>query len=95
MKIFKAKLVFKRKRSDERKVRCVVAAFKKMFKKGIDFKESYAGTARWNTVVLVITLTVFYDFPLYLINIIAFFLHGRLAPAERIYMTFLNEQNKT
>ena len=46
MKIFKAKLVFKRKRSGKRKVRCVVAAFKKLLKKGIDFKESYAGTAR-------------------------------------------------
>ena len=46
MRIFKAKLVFKRKRSSERKVRCVVAAFKKIWKKGIDFKESYAGTAR-------------------------------------------------
>ena len=45
MQIFKAKLVFNRKRSGERKVRCVVAAFKKMFKKEIDFKESYAGTA--------------------------------------------------
>ena len=63
MKVFKAKLVFKRKRGGERKVRCVVQAFKKMFKKGIDFKESYAGTARWNTVILVITLAVFYDLP--------------------------------
>ena len=93
MKIFKAKLVFKRKRSGECKVRCVVAAFKKVFKKKIDFKESYAGTARWNTVILVIILAVLYDFPLYLIDIIAFFLHGRLAPAERIYTEALSGQN--
>ena len=93
MKIFKAKLVFKRKRSGERKVRCVVAAFKKLLKKGIDFKESYAGTARWNTVILVIILAVFYDFPLYLIDIVAFFLHGRLAPGERVYMEALPGQN--
>ena len=86
MRIFKAKLVFKRKRSGERKVCCAVAAFKKILKKGIDFKESYAGTARWNTVILVIILAVFYDFPLYLIDIVAFFLHGRLAPGERIYI---------
>jgi hypothetical protein len=93
MRTFKAKLVFKRKRSGERKVRCVVAAFKKILKKGIDFKESYAGTARWNTVILVIILAVFYDFPLYLIDIAAFFLHGRLAPEERIYMEALPGQN--
>ena len=65
MKIAKAKLVFKRKRSGERKVRCVVAAFEKLLKKGIDFEESYAGTARWNTVILVIILAVFYDFPVF------------------------------
>ena len=47
---FYPKLVFKRKRSGERKVRCVVLAFKELLNKGIDFKESYAGTARWNTV---------------------------------------------
>ena len=92
MRTFKAKLVFKRKRSGERKVRCVVA-FMKILKKGIDFKESYAGTPRWNTVILVIILAVFYYFPLYLIDIAAFFLHGRLAPEERIYMEALPGQN--
>ena len=95
MRTSKAKLVFKRKRSGERKVRCVVAGLKKLLKKGIDFKELYAGTARWNTVILVIILrlAVFYDFPLYLIDIAAFFLHGRLAPEERIYMKALPGQN--
>ena len=66
---------------------------KEKLKKGIDFKESYAGTARWNTVILVVILAVFYDFPLYLIDIVAFFLHGRLAPGEQIYMEALPGQN--
>ena len=86
MRIFKAKLVFKRKRSGERKVRCVVQAFKRMFQKGIDFEESYAGTARWNTIILVLVLAVFYDYDTYLIDITAFFLNGLLAAEERIFM---------
>ena len=39
MRVFKAKLVFKRKRDGERKVRCVVQAFKTMLKQGVDFQE--------------------------------------------------------
>ena len=92
MKIFKAKLVFKRKRNGERKVRCVVQAFKKMFKQGVDFEQSYAGTTRWSSVILVTILAVFHDLSLYLIDIAAFFLHGRLAENEKIYMEELPGQ---
>ena len=46
-----------------------------------------------NTVILVIILAVFYDISLYLIGIVAFLLHGRLAPGEQIYMEALPGQN--
>ena len=45
------------------------------------------------TQLFWIILAVFYDFPLYLIDIAAFFLNGRLAPEERIYMEALPGQN--
>ena len=35
----KAKLVFERKRGGEKRVRCVVQAFKRMFQKEIDFEQ--------------------------------------------------------
>ena len=62
MRVFKSKLVFKIKSTGEHKVRAVVMAFKKMFKQGIDYKENYAATARWGTIMLILVLAVFFDY---------------------------------
>ena len=61
MRVYKNKLVFKNKATGEHKVRAEVMAFKKMLKKGIDFKEKYAETARWGTSMLILMLAIFFD----------------------------------
>ena len=69
MRVYKNKLVFKIKSSGELKVRAVVMAFKKIFKKGIDFKENYAATARWSTIMLILVLAVYFDYEITLFDI--------------------------
>ena len=74
MRVFKSKLLFKTKADGTKKIRAVVQAFKRMFQQGIDYEEKYAGTARWNTIMLVLVLAVFYGYEIYLIDIKTFFL---------------------
>jgi hypothetical protein len=57
MKVYKTRPVYKKKRNEmgivvRWKVRFNVAAYKNTMHQGIDFAEKYAGTARWQTVVL-------------------------------------------
>ena len=92
MRVFKAKLLFKIKPDGTKKVRAVVQAFKRMFRKGVDFEEKYAGTTRWNTVTLVLTVAVHFDYKLYLIDIKTFFLNSELKEKEQIYMERIEGQ---
>ena len=93
MRVFKAKLIFKTKADGTKKIRAVVQAFKRMFEQGIDYEEKYAGTTRWNTIMLVLVLAVFYGYEIYLIDIKTLFLHGFLSLKEQIIMTRIEGQD--
>ena len=71
---------------DRFKARVTVAAFASMLKQGIDFAEKYSATARWQTILIILTVAANLDLETWLIDIKTFFLYGVLPVNEQIYM---------
>ena len=69
---------------DKFKFRNTIAAFKHMLKPGIDYKEKYASTVRWNSVKILFAIAVQHDLDLRLFDIKTFFLYGELS--NPVYM---------
>jgi len=63
---------------DKRKVRITIQAFTKMLKEGIDYKEKYASTVRWNSIKILLAKAADEDLELTLIDVCTFFLYGDL-----------------
>ena len=96
-KIFHPNFVFKRKWLpatmeypggvlDKLKVRMTIAAFKRMLIDGVDYREKYAATPKWNSTRIVFALTAHFDWELELNDVEAFFLAAWLEEGEEIFM---------
>lgn len=96
-RIFKSKPVLKMKINppdlqhplgsiDQFKYRLTIAAYTKMLKQGIDYKEKYASTVRWNSIKILIAIAVKFDFDIVLFDISTFFLYGKLGKGEEMFM---------
>ena len=96
-KIYACRPVFKRKwlpadfdhpkgRIDKYKVRFTIAAFKHTMVHGIDFREKYAATPRWESTRLIFAAAAFYDFDTMLDDFVAYFLTAELEEGEDIFM---------
>ncbi len=96
-KIFKSREVLKLKLNppdlehpmgsiDKFRYRMTIAAFTRMLKQGIDYKEKYASTVQWNAIKILIAIAVKEDFDIALFDIATFFLYGELEEGEEIFM---------
>jgi hypothetical protein len=68
----------------KRKYRLTIAAYTKMLKEGVDYKDKHANTVRWNALKTLVALAVRMDYDIHLFDIKTFFLFGELE--EEIYM---------
>ena len=68
------------------KYRQTIAAYTKMLKQGIDYKEKYASTVRWNSIKILIAVAVKFNFDIVLFDISTFFLYGKLGKGEEMFM---------
>ena len=64
---------------DKFKFRNTIAAFKHMMRRGIDYKEKYASTVKWNSVKILLANAVRHDLDILLFDIKTFFLYGDLS----------------
>ena len=72
---------------DKFKFRLTIAAYTKQLKQGIDYAEKAASTVRWASIKIICALAVLHDWPLRLIDIATFFLHGKFKEDEPpVYM---------
>jgi hypothetical protein len=96
-KIYKERPVFKRKwlppnldhpkgELDKHKVRITIAAYKRSLKEGVDFREKYAATPKWNSIRLLFAIIAYLDLEMNLTDIVAFFLTANLEEGEDIFM---------
>ena len=87
-KIFRARTVFKRKMLpptpqhpngsvDKYKVRITIAAFKHMLIDGVDYRDKYASTPRWQSIRIMLAMAAHFDLEIELNDIVAFFLQAR------------------
>ena len=94
-KIFKPRVVLKLKLNppslqhpqgsiDKFKYRLTIAAYTKMLTQGVDYKEKYASTVRWNSLKVLIAIAVRFDYDIVLFDIATFFLYGELT--DEVYM---------
>ena len=60
----------------KRKYRLTIAAYTKMLKEGVDYKDKHANTVRWNALKTLVALAVRMDYDIYLFDIKTFFLFG-------------------
>jgi hypothetical protein len=96
-RIFKAKVVLKMKIKPQTpqhpngsiekfKYRLTIAAYTRMMKEGIDYKEKHASTVRWNSIKVMLAIAVHNNLDIYLWDIKTFFLYGELPDSEVVYM---------
>ena len=72
---------------DKFKFRLTIAAFTKQLTQGIDYAEKAASTVRWASIKMICALAVLHDWPLRLLDISTFFLHGQFKESEPpVYM---------
>jgi hypothetical protein len=88
-KIFRAKPVMKIKTNpstpdeplgsiNKLRYRLTIAAFTRMLHQGIDYKEKFASTVRWNSLLVLFAIAAKCDFEITLFDMKTFFLHGDL-----------------
>lgn len=88
-KIFKAKVVMKVKTNpptpdqplgsiDKVRYRLTIAAFTRMLTQGIDYKEKFASTVRWNSILVLLAIAAKFDYDISLFDMKTFFLNGKL-----------------
>ena len=68
------------------KFRKTIQAFKAMLRDGVDYRESYAATPRWNSVRMIFAIAAHFDLDLELNDVVAFFLTAYLEAGENIFM---------
>ena len=96
-KIYGCRTVFKRKwlpptldcpkgKLDKHKIRFTIAAFKRTMVHGVDFREKYAATPRWESIRLIFAAAAFYDLDTMLDDFVAYFLTATLEEGEDIFM---------
>ena len=96
-KIYACRPVFKRKwlpasldhprgSIDKYKVRFTIAAFKHTMVHGVDFREKYAATPRWESTRLIFAAAAYYDLDTMLDDFVAYFLTAELEEGEDIFM---------
>jgi hypothetical protein len=71
---------------DKRKSRFVIAAYTKSLVQGIDYKEKYAGTARFASVLGILAQAAHLNLDLTVIDIETFFLYGQLDEEDKLFM---------
>lgn len=71
---------------DKRKSRFVIAAYTKSLVQGIDYKEKYAGTARFASVLGILAQAAHLNLELTVIDIVTFFLYGLLGDDDKLIM---------
>jgi hypothetical protein len=71
---------------DKHKVRLTIAAFKTQLIDGVDFREKYAATPRWNSIRLMLAIACYFDLELELNDVVAFFLTAYLEENEVVFM---------
>jgi hypothetical protein len=91
LRVFKCKIVRKTKlfangTLDKRKSRFTIMAFTKALVEGVDYEEKYAGTARFSSVLGVLAYAAHHRMVLVVIDIVTFFLYGKLGENERLVM---------
>jgi hypothetical protein len=90
-RIFKSKMLRKTKLHpdgtlDKRKSRLIIMAFTKALVEGVDYEEKYAGTARFGSVLGVLAYAAHHKLLLLVIDIVTFFLYGKLGRNDRLLM---------
>ena len=58
--------------------RLTIAAFTSMLTQGIDYKEKFASTVRWNSILVLLAIAAKFDYEISLFDMKTFFLHGKL-----------------
>ena len=95
--IFKRQVVRKRKFTPgtaekpdgewiKNKVRYTIAAFTKMLRNGVHYREKFAPTPRIDSLRLLLSLVAYYDWDLELNDIVGFFLQAMLEKGEKVFM---------
>ena len=96
-RIHKSRAVYKRKfeppskshpfwRWKKDKTRYTIAAFTRMLKNGVDYREKFASTPQVDSLKILLSLVAHYDWDLELNDIVGFFLEALLEKGEKIFM---------
>jgi hypothetical protein len=69
---------------DKFKFRATIAAFTRMMTQGIDYKEKYASTVRWDSIKVLLAIACMMDYDIVLFDISTFFLYASIS--GEVYM---------
>lgn len=71
---------------DKYKVRMTIAAYSRMLKDGVDFREKFASTPKWISIRIMFAIAAHFDLEVEIDDVVAFFLTAHLGLGEKIFM---------